>query len=640
MPNGFHNRLLVVDLTSRHTEIREPGETFFRTVFGGWGLIANTLLESGAERVDPFDPGNPLVFAPGVTTGAPVPGSGRHAVGARSPLTGGFGEADVGGFWGTELKRAGWDGVIITGRSETPVYLWIRDDTVEIRDAGHLWGQETAPAQQMIRDELDAPKARVAQCGIAGENLVRYACVIHDVNRAAGRCGLGAVMGSKNLKAVAVRGTGTVPVADPDKLRELMGSVNELYEHFKNFRAHGTGGNVSRLQEAGQLPTRNFQNATFDGADKICGTRVSESYLVGTDTCTACPIGCKRKVRAEGTYNVDPVYGGPEYESIAALGSICEVDDLEAILYANQLCNAYGLDTISTGVTIAWAMEAFDRGLLTVEDTGGVAVRFGDAEAMVAMVEAIARRDGFGNLLAEGSLRAARTIKRGTEAFAVQSRGQEAPMHDPRVKFALGIGYATSPTGADHMHNIHDTYFESDGMMARLAIMGIHEKGLPFTDLGPKKVRLAVYEIAWRTFINCIGLCMFMPYGRDRTVEMIRAVTGWDTNLFELMKAGERALAMARVFNARAGFTAADDRHHPRFAEPLGSGPHKGSHIDADDLQEAMDLYYAMAGWDKETGAPTQAKLYELGLNGLADDRAALTATGASMPTPPAQGAP
>lgn len=209
-------------------------------------------------------------------------------------------------------------------------------------------------------------------------------------------------------------------------------------------------------------------------------------------------------------------------------------------------------------------------------------------------------------------------------------------MHDPRVKFALGIGYATSPTGADHMHNIHDTTFESDGMMARLAMMGVHEKGLPFNDLGPKKVRLALYEIAWRTFVNCIGLCMFTPYGRDRTVEMIRAVTGWDTNLFELMKAGERALAMARTFNARAGSTAADDRHHPRFAEPLGSGPHKGSRVDADDLHKALDLYYAMAGWDKETGAPTQAKLYELGLDDLADHWAIQATAVSSAPKPAA----
>ena len=619
MPNGFHNKILTVDLSKRVIETRQPGESYFRAILGGWGVIAHELLASNAAELDPYDPGNPLIFATGVVTGARVPGSGRHAVGAKSPLTGGFGEADVGGFWGAELKYAGYDAIVITGKSETPVYLWIKDDHVELRDASALWGGKTADVQASIRSDLKDEKIRVAQCGIAGENLVRYACVIHDVNRAAGRCGLGAVMGSKNLKAVAVRGSGDVPAADPDALRALMSGVNSMYEHFKNFRANGTGGNVTRLQEAGQLPTRNFQDATFDHFQDICGTRITKEYLVGRDTCTACPIGCKRKVKAEGRYNVDPVYGGPEYETIGALGSICEVDDLEAILYANQLCNAYGLDTISTGVTIGWAMECFDRGLLTTEDTGGLEIRFGDAQCMVHLVEQIAAREGFGRLLAEGSLRAAQEIGRNTEQYAVQTKGQEAPMHDPRVKFALGLGYATSPTGADHIHNIHDTRYESDAVMQRLAMLGIHEGALAFNDLGPKKIRLATYEIIWSTLINCIGLCAFTPYGREKTVDMIRGITGWDTNLFELMKAGERTLAMARVFNARAGFTAADDTHHPRFTEALGSGPHEGSKIDEAQMRAAINLYYDMMGWDRKTGAPTSAKLYELGLDAYAE---------------------
>ena len=618
MTTGYHDKILRVDLSNRASSIDNPGRSLFRSVFGGWGLIAHELLESGAAEVDAFDPVNPLIFAPGIVTGFNATGTGRHAVGAKSPLTGGFGEADVGGFWGAELRFAGFDGVVVTGKADTPVYLWIHDGEVEIRDASHLWGNLTADVESAIRVELGDPSIRVAQCGPAGENLVRYACVMHDVSRAAGRCGLGAVMGSKNLKAIAVRGTSALEPANPDKLKEIAASVNGIVkEHYGDFTAHGTSGNVTRLHEAGQLPTRNFQNATFDAYADICGHRISEKYLDGKDTCYGCAVACKRRVKASGTYDVDPTYGGPEYESVASLGSICEVDDLEAVLYANQLCNAYGLDTISTGVTIGWAMEAFDKGLLTTEDTGGIEIRFGDAATMVRLVEMIAKREGFGSLLAEGSLRAARSIGRGAEAFAVQVKGQEAPMHDPRVKFALGVGYATSPTGADHMHNIHDTRYENDGMMARLAMLGIQEKALAYNDLGPKKIRLATYEIIWSTFQNCVGLCMFTPYGRQLTIDLINAVSGWDTNLFEIMKAGERVLAMARVFNSRAGLTPADDTHPARFAEPLGSGAHEGSHIPEPMMADAVGLYYDMLGWSRQTGAPHAAKLYELGLDHL-----------------------
>ncbi len=617
--NGINDAILRVNLSTGEIGVDHPGTGFFRSTFGGWGLIAHELLAAKAYEDDPLKPANPLIFAPGVVTGASVPGSGRHAVGARSPLTGGFGEADVGGFWGAELKWAGYDGAVITGRAESPVYLWIHDGEAEIRDASQIWGRKTADVEASIRQELGDERIRVAQCGIAGENLVRFACVMHDVNRAAGRCGLGAVMGSKNLKAVAVRGTNRLPAADPDKLARVMGNVNGLMERFAGFREHGTSGSIASLHEAGRLPTHNFRDATFESADRISGQRMTEEYLVGRDTCHACPIACKRKVQVDGELAVEPVYGGPEYESIAALGSICEVDDLEAILYANQLCNAYGLDTISAGVTIAWAMECFERGLLSTEDTGGLKIRFGDARMMVDLVEKIAHKEGFGAQLAEGSLRAAQSIGRGTEPFAVQVKGQEVPMHDPRGKFALGVGYATSPTGADHMHNIHDTGFENDAVMEQMAMLGVQERALAFNDLGPKKVRLAAYEIPWKVFQNCLGICMFVPHGREQTIETVNAVTGWNTNLFEAMKAGERALAMARLFNARAGFTAADDRQPPRFAEPLGSGPHEGSYVPEELMDEAVALYYQMLGWDRETGVPTTAKLYELGLDWLVE---------------------
>jgi len=614
MGKGFHNKILRVDLSTREVTVEEPDDDFYRIYFGGWGFIAHYLLTELEPGADPLGPENPLIFAPGVVTGAPAGGSGRSAVGAKSPLTGGFGGAEVGGYWGAELKRAGWDAVIVTGEAEEPVYLWIKDDEVEIRDAAHLWGQETLDVETAIQDELGETRARVAQIGPAGENLVRYACIIHDVNRAAGRTGLGAVMGSKRLKAVAVRGSQRLDVADQ---KSVIGIGKWLSENVpQTMQDYGTAASVTALDLMGGLPTRNFQEGTFEGAEAITGTTMAETILVKNDTCYACPVRCKRVVEAEGRYDVSPEYGGPEYETLGAIGSACGIDDLEAIAYANQLCNAYGLDTISTGMTIAWAMECFERGLLTGEETGGLDLHFGNAEAMVALVEQIAHREGFGDLLAEGSARASRKMGEETEKYAMHVKGQEHPMHEPRIKFALGLGYATSPTGADHMHNIHDTFYaESPGHARAVGIL----EPLPADDLGPEKIRLAKYEIDWQVFYNCLGLCMFMPYSKPQVRDLINAVTGWDTTVFEMLKVGERAMAMTRVFNQREGFTPKDDVAHWRFATPMPAGAAEGVAVSPETMADALDLYYEMRGWDKQTGAPTDAKLYELGLGWLVD---------------------
>ncbi len=616
--HGFHDKILRVNLSDGTITVESPGESFFRTYFGGWGLIAHYLLKELKPGTDPLGPDNLLIFAAGLATGAPTGGSGRSAVGGKSPLTGGFGEADVGGYWGVELKRAGWDAIIITGQADHPVYLWIDDDHVELRDATHLWGKPTLDVEQSLRDELGSKRIRVAQCGPAGEKLVRYACVIHDVTRAAGRTGLGAVMGSKKLKAIAVRGSGKQTFADEAKIKAagawLRENLGKMWT--ASLQAHGTNGGLIYLSAIGGLPTRNFRQGSFEGAQKITGETVTQTILVRRDTCYMCPVTCKRVVRVEGRYTVDPAYGGPEYETTAAFGSLCGVDDLEAIAYAGQLCNAYGLDTISTGVTIAWAMECFERGLLTTEDTGGLELRFGNADAVVALVEQIARREGFGDLLAEGSLRAARTIGRGTEKYAMQVKGQEVPMHEPRVKFALDLGYATSPTGADHVHNIHDTEYARS--VEGLKPLGILQP-LPPNDLGPDKVRMAKYVIDWQVFHNCVGICIFIPYPPALMRDIVEGVTGWQSSIFELMKVGERALAMARAFNAREGFTAADDVPPWRFSTPFEDGPVAGVAVPEEALRDALALYYDMRGWDRESGAPTAAKLHELGIGWVAE---------------------
>jgi aldehyde:ferredoxin oxidoreductase len=624
MSYGYHNRILHVNLSSGEITIEEPGEAFFRTYFGGWGVIAYYLLREVPPGVDPLGPDNPLIFAPGVLTGAPVGGSGRHAVGGKSPLTGGFGASEAGGFWGAELKRAGWDAMVVRGQVEQPVYLWINDDRVEIRDASGLWGRRTADVEARLRQELGDERVRVAQCGPAGEKAVRFACVMHDVNRAAGRTGLGAVMGAKKLKAIAVRGSGRMEIADPGKVREV---ARWLRDHFmdlgytRGLHQNGTDNLLIALDAIGGLPTRNFQQGSFEGAEKLAGETMTDTILVGKDSCFACPIYCKRRVEVKGCYQVEPLYGGPEYETVAALGSLCGIDHLEAIAYGNQLCNAFGLDTISTGVVIAWAMECFERGLLTAEDTGGMALRFGDAGAMLDLIEQIAQRQGFGEVLAEGSLRASRQIGRGTERYAMQVKGQEVPLHEPRVKFGLDIGYATSPTGADHMHNIHDTSFVTEGAALRnMRSFGVLEP-LPADDLGPQKVRLYQYRMSWRLLYNCLVMCMMTRdnFSPDHIRDLVQGVTGWNTTVFELMKVSERAMAMARAFNARQGLTAQDDVAHWRFSTPFDDGPAKGARVPEEDIERAIALYYRMNDWDSRTGAPTAARLHELGLGWLAN---------------------
>lgn len=613
MSKGFHNRILRINLTTGEISTEEPGELFFRTYLGGWGLIAYYLLKELPHGADPLGPENLLIFAPGILTGAPAGGTGRNAVGAKSPLTGGFGEGDMGGYWGAELKRAGWDAIIVTGKAEKPTTIWIKDGVVELRDASHLWGHETLEVERALRAELAEPHLRVAQCGIAGERLARMACIIGDATRAAGRTGLGAVMGSKNLKAVAVRGTHGVEVADKEAVRRIAKWLSENVRNLwtAGMQDFGTSGGLQNLSSIGGLPTRNFQEGSFEGAEKITGSTMADTILTANDTCYACPVRCKRKVEVKERFPVTSEYGGPEYETIGAFGSACGIDDLEAIAYANQLCNAYGLDTISTGMTIAWAMECFERGLLMPEDTGGLNLRFGDAEAMLTLVEAIAQREGFGDVLAEGALRAARWIGRDTERYVMHAKGQEFPMHEPRVKFALNLGYIISPTGADHMHNMHDTSFTRG--IEGVRSLGILEP-LPADYLGPEKVRLFKYEVDWQVFWNCVGLCMFMPYSKMQIRDLTAAVTGWDISLFEMEKTGERALALARLFNAREGFTPADDAPHWRIGTPFESGPAAGVKVPAEAMHEALMLYYDMCSWDRRTGAPMAAKLHELGV--------------------------
>jgi len=616
---GYIGKILRANLSTGKISIEFPHEIFYRRYIGGEGLVAYYLLNEVGPEVDPLGPDNKLIFAAGPVTGTPIPGNGRNSIGAKSPLTGGFGESEVGGLWGAELKHAGFDAIIIEGKAESPIYLWVHDGEAEMRDAKHLWGRETGEAERVIREELGDKFVRVSQIGPAGEKLVRYACVMNDLRDAAGRTGMGAVMGSKNLKAIAVRGHKRIlEIKNPEKLKELTTwlnrNMNEVVGWAHNY---GTGSDMDAGAASGNLPTRNFRDGGFSNAESLGAERIKETIRIGMEGCYACSVRCKKVVKIGEPWNVDPAYGGPEYEALAALGSNCGINDLMAVTKANEFCNRYSIDSISVGVNVAFAMECYENGILTKEDTGGKDLRFGNAEAMLQTVQMIGRREGLGDKLAEGVKRAAEKIGRGSEKFAIHVKGQELPMHEPRLKRAIGLGYAISPTGADHMHNLHDTGITGWGLaLQRLTALGILEP-LPLEDLGPRKVRALIYFVHWRVINNSLLICDFLPWDYVQKTEIVRAVTGWNTTAWELMKTGERITTMARAFNIREGFTKDDDWLPKRFFQPQTSGALSETAVSPEKLKKARSTYYEMMGWD-ENGVPTETKLDELDIGWVA----------------------
>ncbi|MEA3406709.1 MAG: aldehyde ferredoxin oxidoreductase family protein [Chloroflexota bacterium] len=621
MSYGHWGKALRVNLTTGDIKSETLDEKFLRRYLGGWGFIAYYLLKEVPAGIDPLGKENKLIFTTGPLAGQPLAGGGRHMVGAKSPLTGAFSGSEAGGFWGAEFKHSGWDTIIFEGASESPVYLWIKDDEVELRSADALWGKETYDVEQQIREELGDNNVRVAQCGPAGERLVRISNIIHDATRAAGRTGLGAVMGSKKLKAVAVRGSKRTPVADRDKLRKMGRWFAQNYKETSSavFSTVGTNRMIRVNQEAGGLPTRNFQEGQFEGFEAISSETMNESITIGRDTCYGCPIRCKWLVEVDSDkYPVDPKYGGPEYEAAAVMGAYCGIDDLEAVAYANQLCNANGLDTIGTGSTVAFAMECYERGLLGPEDTDGLELTFGNAEALVETIKRIIARDGIGDLLAEGSRRAAEQIGGEASNYSMNIKGQEVAMHDPRVKYGHGLGIAVSPTGADHMHSVHDSGYQTEEGIADLKPLGVLDP-LPFDDISTDKVRMVHQAMIWRVSYNLTGICYFHAWTPEQTKELINAATGWNTSVLEIWLAAERAYDMARVFNAREGFGPEDDMLPDRLMEPLPEGPVAGKVYTKEEFLQARNKFYAMMDWDPETAAPTREKLEALDIAWVAD---------------------
>jgi aldehyde:ferredoxin oxidoreductase len=603
--------MLRVNLSLGECTVETPPEEFYRKYIGGRGFIIHILLSETPPRFDPLGPQNKLIFALGPITGYPLPGGTKTSVGAKSPLTGAYGESEAGGFWGLELKKAGFDAIIVEGMAEEPVYLSVRNGQAEIRPAGHIWGLEAAAVEQTIREALGDKKVRVAAIGPGGEALVRFACIMSDVTHVFGRTGMGAVMGSKKLKAIAVKGTGTPEIADK---KGIIGLARWMATHFKE-KTHlwrlGTGTTMELYEAQGNLPILNFRGGRFPGAGRInAQTMESRGYIRGMEGCYACPMRCKKKVRMESRWTVDPAYGGPEYETLAALGSNCGIDDVEAIMKAHEICGRFGIDTMSTGVCVAFAMECFEARIITREDTGGLELRFGNAEAMVEMVERIGRRQGFGNILAEGVKRASEIIGKGAAAFAMHVKGEELPMHEPRYKQGMGLHYTVHPSGPDHCGGPHDDLVHDNP--AGWDSIDVSDP-MPSTELSPRKARMLYHTGLWRQVHNYLGTCLFVPWSYAQLCEAAQCVTGWPMSYWRLMKTVERGVTLARIFDIREGFSNRDDTLPQRFTEAPADGPLEGVSIDPAKLAEAQRVYYQMLGWD-ESGRPTFGRLVELGI--------------------------
>jgi len=633
MLHGFAGKILHVNLTTGQITVEEPSEEFYRTYWGGSAMGTYYLLKNTPPGADPLGPENTLSIMLSATTGVAISGQSRATATAKSPLSGLIGDSQAGGFWPAELKFAGFDGIVFIGKSPRPVYLWVHDGgagnppVAELRDASHLWGKITGEAERIIKQELGDEKIQVAQIGPSGEKLVRFAAIMNMSNRAHGRTGMGAVMGSKNLKAIAVRGHNRVNVADKEavtRLARLASTRLPDYPDMKGLQDLGTASVLNYQNSMGGLPTRNYTSGVFEQAENLSGERMADTILKENDTCYACAVRCKRVVETEYKgAQVEPFYGGPEYETLGTFGSYCSIGDLPAVALANQICDQYGVDTITCGATIAFAMQCFEKGILTTQDTGGIELRFGNGDAMLAMLDKIVRREGVGDLLANGSAHAAKKIRRGAEDLVVAVKNQELPAHMPQVKRSLALVYAVNPFGADHQSSEHDPGYTAEASpisLERMAQIGLTAPQ-PDRVLNREKAKLALYTEWNYSFMDSADLCQFV-YGPSwqlmgpvEMVELMRAVTGWEMTIADMQRIGERRLNLLRLFNAREGVGRERDTLPRRlFDEPLKGGPSDGVSIARDEFEAALNDYYELAGWDKTTGMPTQSKLEELGL--------------------------
>ena len=614
MSGGYMNHILHVDLESKEYWVEVINEQFQRKYLGGNGFGAYYLYKDTPKKIDPLSEKNVLVLATGPLTGSGFCSSAMTSICTKSPLTGLFVDSYFGGHFGVELKQAGYDAVVIKGASENPVYLYISNDKIEFKDAGYLWGQKTFKAQELIKKDLGM-ETQVACIGPAGENLVKYACVISET-RAAGRGGVGAVMGSKKLKAIAVFGTKTIRVNNSEELMTYNLSNNEKIKKNPsasiNFPLYGSTASLGTYSSMGILGTRNWQTENFPQAEQISGELNKErGLMVRSRACNACIIRSSKIWKAGSGPYFGYVAEGPEYETLFSFGSLCGNDNFDAIVAADRLCDEYGLDTISTGSTIAFAMECFEKNFLTVDDTGGIELRFGNHEGIISLIKKIANRDGFGDFLAEGTKRMSEKLGSETIKFAMHVKGYDFAGHSARVHKGQAVGYATSNRGGSHQ----DTRVvpERQGMLDRSEIRG--------------KGKFAKESQDATTIGDCLIICRRsteISYGyflNEELLELINLATGHNYTIQELTNVAERVYTLEKMFNVREGISRKDDTlPHRLLHEPIPDGPTKGVYASEDDLNKMLDEYYEVRGWDKKTSHPTRKALEKLELTEMIID--------------------
>ena len=621
MSKAYIGKILRVDLSKGAISEEEIREDWAKMFIGGAGLATRYLYKEVSVGADPLGPENLLIFMTGPLTGTASASASRYSVVAKSPLTGIWGHGNSGGSFGPALKQSGYDGIIFQGRSPEPVFLRITDGQPKLCDAGHLWGKTVSETEDLIQKD-SKQKVTIASIGPGGENLVRYAAIINNKYRAVGRCGLGAVMGAKRLKAVACAGRTPIHLADKALFSEIAKKQIDLLNESilkVGFESYGTNMVSDMVNIRGGYPTRNWQEGVFDQIEEVNGQALTDRVLIKGVSCFACPIACGRGTEIkEGPWKGNSGEG-PEYETVNTFGAMCGVADLNAITMANYLCNEYGLDTISAGSTIAFAMECYEKGILNKEISGGLEVKFGDEKLIVDLVPKIARREGIGDLLAEGTKRVSETLGQGSDHFAMHVKGLELPAYDPRAAKITGLGYVTANRGGDHI----TAYVQGPTFIDTPFLIVEDSKIEDPLVANPKEAKVVIDLENALTMFDCIGACKFMGIllPADDYVKLIATATGWDFGIDEFRKCGERIYNLMRAFCVREGITRKADILPKRLMEdPLPEGPAKGMTIDKDMLEMLKDAYYKIRGWDQETGKPTIEKLKELELDDLTQD--------------------
>jgi aldehyde:ferredoxin oxidoreductase len=622
---GYAGQILWVDLTRRVCREEALPESLYRQFIGANGLGIRFLYEKMKPMVDPFGPENILGFTVGVLTANPIQGSGRYVIVTKSPLTGTWTESNAGGTFGPELKTSGYDAVFFSGISTEPVYFLIKDGKPEIRDANELWGKDTYETEDILHQKLGDHEVKIASIGPAGEARSLLAGIVNEKGRIAARGGVGAVMGSKRLKAFAVKGgVKKIVVANPDRLKEARLKFQEIIkndEFAKGLTAAGTGGGTSFLVSIGDSPLKNWRLSGLEAMPSVknLDSANMDKYKISSYGCQACPVRCGAIIHLKDSpFAIAQEMHRPEYETISALGGLLMNDNLEAIIKANDICNRYGIDTMSTGGTIALAMECYERGLLTSKETDGIDLTWGNASAIVALTEKIAKREGFGAVLADGAEKAAERIGRGAEKYAIAIRGKSLAYHDPRMAPALGTACIADANPGAHMDS-QITGLMNGGMAVGSDPVLQTPKLNPFGDYDKKGLTYAIGS-EYHHLLNAAGLCALYTVNTTPppVAELIAGVTGWDFDWAEGLKAGRRILTLRQAFNAREGLSPDKFVLPERIQkEPLTTGPAANLRIDFETQRKA---YFDALGWDIKTGKPTKDTIVELELLALTKD--------------------